>query len=77
MTYSRDNVEWLYLYYSGEHLDYIGNHLGRSRRAVKNRISSMKLPMRPKGQFCGDIKINWLNQPHIKALRLLFKGMGK
>ena len=71
--YSRKNVEWLYLYYSGERLEDIGNKLNIAGKSVKNRIQAMRLPLRPRGAFSHRIKTVWLNEPHIKALRRLFK----
>lgn len=71
--YQRKNVEWLYLYYSGEKLEFINYKLGRGRCAVSNRIKYMKLPRRPKGRFSNDVKKRWLKEPHVIALRRLFE----
>jgi len=73
--YSRNNVEWLYLYYSGERLQDIGDRLHIAGKSVKNRVQYMKLPLRPRGAFSHRVKTAWLKEPHIKALRRLFKGM--
>lgn len=73
--YSRKSVRWLYLYYSGEKLEYIAALLGISAKAVGSRLKYMKLPCRPMGAFGPTVKINWLKEPHIIALRRLFKGM--
>lgn len=71
--YSRDNFEWLYLYYSGEKLEVIAKIIKRSPYAVKSRIKYMKLPTRPHCNFTEKVKLKWLKEPHIVALRRLFK----
>lgn len=71
--YSRKNLKWLYLYYSGEKLKTIGNQIFLSDGGVKSRIAKMKLPTRPKGTFRGIAKERWLKLPHIIALRKLFE----
>ena len=71
--YSRKNVEWLYLYYSGEKLDYIGYIFKINPTAIRSRIAYMKLPARPRGSFTKKVKERWLKEKHVAALRRLFE----
>ena len=71
--YSRLDTEWIYLYYSGERLEVIGNLIKRGGGSVKSRILYMKLPTRPRGNFTKRVKESWLKEDHVIALRRLFK----
>jgi hypothetical protein len=71
--YSRLDTQWLYLYYSGEKLEVIGVKIKRTGKAAATRIAAMKLPTRPRGNFTKRVKEQWLKEPHVIALRRLFK----
>jgi len=72
------DTHWLYLYYSDVDLKVIAIKLKlRQTKSISKRIRYMKMPARPLNFFNKKVRMIWLKEPHVKALRRLFKGMEK